>query len=865
MGEASASASHVKWLYLAGTACAVALTAIATDFYGRRQLVEELRKELRRPPSNPSTPSSSSRRYLLRRLYSKTQQERAGSDEEGEPPADKPKRKSKRALNLSLPEGEVEVIKAVDGHPCPRGSLERLEKLQQDASHEEMTAASPGNRNRRPASLAYAESFDAFQDDKQQVPSYEIEAEVFQGEEREGSPDPTEQEEEEFLDEATDAVEVPCVPADRNAHAWLQSKASVTLAQTGLSELERARDTYTHLIHAEPPMNEESEEVCSALRQCIQWREQYMFRNSEWPVIDNPDLAFKDTACPPASGHCFSLVDGVFHVFNDEVSKTRLWRVHTANEFFTTFHDILKICHGPVQTFCHHRLLLLEQKFQLHVMLNADKEFFAQKRAPHRDFYNVRKVDTHVHHSSCMNQKHLLRFIKSKLRKEPHTEVVVRDGKVLSLREVFESLSLTAYELNVDTLDMRADKSTFHRFDKFNLKYNPCGQSRLREIFLKQDNYIAGRFLAELTKEVFSDLEASKYQMAEYRISIYGRDSSEWDTLATWVCGHKLQSDNVRWLIQIPRLFNVYKANGDIENFEDMIRNIFAPLFEVTKDPSKHPLLHQFLNLVVGFDMVDDESKPERRPSKSHMPVPKDWDIIHNPPYAYYAYYIYANLYTLNKFRESKGMHTFSFRPHAGEAGDIDHLVCGFLLADNICHGINLRKSPALQYLYYLAQIGLCLSPLSNNSLFLAYEKNPFPLFFKRGLNVSLSTDDPLQVHFTKEPLVEEYSVAAQVWKLTACDICEIARNSVLVSGFPHHCKEHWVGEYWKVGSDSNDPHKTNVPSIRVAFRHEVWMNEMKNIFPEHVSESSWSEASDVGVVVANGKPGAIAEPVEIV
>lgn len=39
------------------------------------------------------------------------------------------------------------------------------------------------------------------------------------------------------------------------------------------------------------------------------------------------------------------------------------------------------------------------------------------QRVPHRDFYNVRKVDTHVHHSSCMNQKHLLRFIKSKLRK----------------------------------------------------------------------------------------------------------------------------------------------------------------------------------------------------------------------------------------------------------------------------------------------------------------------------------------------------------------------------------------------------------------------------------------------------------------
>lgn len=31
--------------------------------------------------------------------------------------------------------------------------------------------------------------------------------------------------------------------------------------------------------------------------------------------------------------------------------------------------------------------------------------------------------------------------------------------------------------------------------------------------------------------------------------------------------------------------------------------------------------------------------------------------------------------YVLNKFREARGFNTFTFRPHAGEAGDIDHLV----------------------------------------------------------------------------------------------------------------------------------------------------------------------------------------------
>ena len=33
---------------------------------------------------------------------------------------------------------------------------------------------------------------------------------------------------------------------------------------------------------------------------------------------------------------------------------------------------------------------------------------------------------------------------------------------------------------------------------------------------------------------------------------------------------------------------------------------------------------------------------------------------------------------------------------------------------------------------------------------------------------------------------MEEYSIAAQVWKLSGVDMCELARNSVVMSGFPH-------------------------------------------------------------------------------
>ena len=97
------------------------------------------------------------------------------------------------------------------------------------------------------------------------------------------------------------------------------------------------------------------------------------------------------------------------------------------------------------------------------------------------------------------------------------------------------------------------------------------------------------------------------------------------------------------------------------------------------------------------------------------MTFPEQWIINDNPPYCYWIYYLYANIYTLNMLRKKRGLNTFSFRPHAGEAGSIDHLIGAYLLAEGINHGIRLIKSPVLGYLFYLTQIGLAVSPLSNN------------------------------------------------------------------------------------------------------------------------------------------------------
>lgn len=171
----------------------------------------------------------------------------------------------------------------------------------------------------------------------------------------------------------------------------------------------------------------------------------------------------------------------------------------------------------------------------------------------------------------------------------------------------------------------------FFRFDKFNAKYNPVGESRLREVFLKTGNHLNGKYFGHIIKvshgflvfgyldwrkilsvlliilltgkyfedtikrshilkciywhkiippcirlllsqmmlgfascssfcsqEVMADLEESKYQNAELRLSIYGKSRDEWRMLARWAVEHNVHSEKVRWLIQVPRLLWVF-------------------------------------------------------------------------------------------------------------------------------------------------------------------------------------------------------------------------------------------------------------------------------------------------------------------
>lgn len=56
------------------------------------------------------------------------------------------------------------------------------------------------------------------------------------------------------------------------------------------------------------------------------------------------------------------------------------------------------------KSFCYRRLQYLSSKFQMHVLLNEMKELAAQKKVPHRDFYNIRKVPAGSRGRSWLHQ-----------------------------------------------------------------------------------------------------------------------------------------------------------------------------------------------------------------------------------------------------------------------------------------------------------------------------------------------------------------------------------------------------------------------------------------------------------------------------
>ncbi len=167
----------------------------------------------------------------------------------------------------------------------------------------------------------------------------------------------------------------------------------------------------------------------------------------------------------------FKLDQGsVYQIYESRQTQQNLSpliNVPSLREYYRDLEEIQNVSSdGPTKSFAYRQLDILDGKFHLHFLVNSYQETADCKKVPHRDFYNVRKVDTHVHHSACMNQKHLLRFIKSKMKKYPDEIVMFRDNRYMTLKQVFESINLTAYDLSIDTLDMHVRASDLAPLNK---------------------------------------------------------------------------------------------------------------------------------------------------------------------------------------------------------------------------------------------------------------------------------------------------------------------------------------------------------------------------------------------------------------
>lgn len=617
----------------------------------------------------------------------------------------------------------------------------------------------------------------------------------------------------------------------------------------------------------------EEREASRQIEQCLCLRRKYAPGRGSAAIADRGFAPAESTALS------VSIVKGVVEVAGFDLPAVPTW-----DEFSDDLIELWGTAKNPVvKSFSMARLSRLRNNYKAYLLDNGAQESH-DVTTLRPDLYSVMKVDNHVHLAAAMTARQLLEFMRSKLRSEPHRELA-RGRSLLQLMS--ESLScekLDADEveskLGLDALKTSAGQHFYHRFDNFNNAYNPLGSKDLRSAMLKTSNHINGEYFAELTWQVLRSLEENG-TYAELRLSIYGRSRNEWDDLAKWMKANRLHSPEAtkrnRWMIQVPRIFPVLKKTNAIGNFQEMIGNVFLPLFECILDPSSHPELAEVLPSICAIDSVDDESVAdallprrsqivgEGAASSEILSFPELWVTEENPPYSYHAYFLQANIRRFNAAAAAFGRPWhLAFRPHSGEAGAVHHLATTFLLADGINHGVNLWHSPPLQYLYYVTQIGIACSPMSNDALFLKLKDSPFPWFLARGLNVTLSTDDPLMFHSTVEPLMEEYTVARLSWGLGPADLFEVAANSARQCGFRDEEVEAALGAGAR-GSDAGpyagwDPSRCGCPQRRIDYRERALAAELAVLQGGRPSTAAAAPAAGPTSYMAN-LPPAVAQP----
>ncbi|CCK68960.1 metallo-dependent hydrolase superfamily protein KNAG_0B05270 [Huiozyma naganishii CBS 8797] len=601
--------------------------------------------------------------------------------------------------------------------------------------------------------------------------------------------------------------------------------------------------------------------------------------------------------------------------------------IPTFREFKHNFGFMIEMIQShPMNEISEKRLNYLLDKFDLFQHLKSKSEILENKQVPYRDFYNCRKVDQGVLLSGLVTQRQLSEFIWEKINTESTRIVhVTSSGDGLTIRDIFQlgcshenPLEVGLKVIDDQFLDWYRDVylSTYHliKYSESEIENELSGLKLryyfLAKIFLEFDNAIEGEYLAQiLIRFTIHLLEKSKYQLGQISVDFQFYDPKDsnaqtnnwWMKFSHWLIKWKLVSYNIRWNIQLSRVFPQLFAARKVSNFQDYFDSIFTPLFE--NQESKE--LDFFLRNVCSLDVVISQSDEYLWKIFADINLPpKDWVAEgDNPTISHYIYYTFANLARFNQLRHRKHKNTIPLRSYCSPSTSnrtsqfssttlyftekVESLVCNLLLCNGgLLQGEPIWNAPSLlEYLFYLFQIPIITAPLSSvnvssgntdallndqkgtlkqsngpeaNPVKLSrdisvagqytYDKNPFMKMLRIGFKVCISSRSVLfNSSYTLEPMIEEYSVAASIYLLNAADLCELARNSVISSGYNGFYKAHWSGIVIENNGDNvmSDPLglidmwndkpednriRHNVPNIRRKYRTETLEQEWEFI-----------------------------------
>ncbi len=172
-----------------------------------------------------------------------------------------------------------------------------------------------------------------------------------------------------------------------------------------------------------------------------------------------------------------------------------------------------------------------------------------------------------------MTCTHLLDFMRRKALSNGDDVVLMRGKEPVTLSQLFRDKDVDFETLSVSQLDMRMREHMFFRFDHFNRAIAPKADHELRAVFLKSKNHINGRYFADVLKEVAHRANKGVTAM-EPRVSVYGQQRSEWSMLAQWWKSNGLHTiPNMKWMVQVPRLFTLFAKSGSVKTFEEFLHN----------------------------------------------------------------------------------------------------------------------------------------------------------------------------------------------------------------------------------------------------------------------------------------------------